>query len=143
MRPARKQCFRVTPGKQTNKKVFLPTLAQEIAFFFERTPACSSANLHSSGETDVYSAKKGAVVECSITCPPLYSSLGCSVACLSINASTAVRSRGSPPLIRDGIYDSKVAQGGQICNANTYLQPVLKHLSKSAGNVEVYYLIYV
>lgn len=37
----------------------------------------------------------------------LYSSLGCSVACLSINASTAVRSRGSPPLIRDGIYDSK------------------------------------
>lgn len=41
----------------------------------------------------------------------LYSSLGCSVACLSINASTAVRSRGSPPLIRDGIYDSKVAQG--------------------------------
>lgn len=44
--------------------------------------------------------------------PPLYSSLGCSVACLSINASTAVRSRGSPPLIRDGIYDSKVAQGG-------------------------------
>lgn len=43
-----------------------------------------------------------------------------SVACLSINASTAVRSRGSPPLIRDGIYDERVAQGGQICKAITY-----------------------
>lgn len=35
--------------------------------FFERTPACSSANLHSSGETDVYSAKakRGDVLFCS------------------------------------------------------------------------------
>lgn len=43
-----------------------------------------------------------------------------SVACLSINASTAVRSRGSPPLIRDGIHDERVAQGGKICKAITY-----------------------
>lgn len=73
------------------------------------------------GSRSLYTSQGGgAVVECSITCPPLYSSLGCSVACLSINASTAVRSRGSPPLIREGIYDERVAQGGQICKAITY-----------------------
>lgn len=58
--------FRVKPGKQTNKKVFLPMLAlinKRDRSFFERTPACSSINLHSSGETD--SAKKGEVLFCS------------------------------------------------------------------------------
>lgn len=37
-RKARKQCFRVTPGKQTNKKVFLPTLAQEIGLSSRELP---------------------------------------------------------------------------------------------------------
>lgn len=44
-RKARKQCFRVTPGKQTNKKVFLPTLAQEIGLELQRAvqPICIQA----------------------------------------------------------------------------------------------------
>lgn len=95
------------------------------------------------GSRSLYTSQGGgAVVECSITCPPLSSSLGCSVRLL-VFLSMHLQPFGAEvhPRLLEKVSTMKglprEVKSVRLLRINN---PVLKHLSKSTGNVEVYYL---